>query len=231
MRAGALIIGSLFWERNRWKKNALCFDDARQAPFPIRYGRESQSRDKAYTMVLCSSTMPPPSMATPLGMAQIVPFQRKVHRFKDVLHLAHLVAEAEKNGADSKLSWSWGCVGLLEPPGRATFEAKWRKKMSATADKIVKAYRRGEAPLNNDAIINADLWTNVGTQGIDLLLCAVTKPKPKQSDPPSPLDIAVAMGTPPGNKGYEYFVRNSSNGIVTYQDTEIVKQLKLRFTP
>lgn len=87
LRIGALIIGSLFWERERWSQKVVDFDAAIDVPVPIRYGRVSESRGFAYTMIV--------SLGSPTGNAKVVPFHRAASTLSDVIDAASEVALAE----------------------------------------------------------------------------------------------------------------------------------------
>jgi hypothetical protein len=215
-RVGALLIGSLFWERQRWPSDDLDFDAARTVPAPIRYGRVSQKRDNGYTMVL--------SPRARAGSAKLVPFRQRAAGIDDLLQLAHGMAHAE--GLRDQLSVRWGCVGLLERSEGSAIVRGWRARMKGRTGHIAAAFGEEEPALDRDGVIPTALWPGEGAEDLDVVLVAVTCPTPPA---PTPEDIADAMGVPPaGTKGFTYFVQNRSHGITTFQDEQILAALESR---
>jgi hypothetical protein len=61
LRAGILIIGSLFWDASRqtWREERLHMAASEDVTAPIRYGRRSENRGKTYDGVFVFRTARP----------------------------------------------------------------------------------------------------------------------------------------------------------------------------
>lgn len=121
MRVGVLIIGSLYWDdkktRKDWRRERLVdLGEKKHVRAPIRYGRLSRSRGCSYTMVL-SKQLDSPSMRDKCGCAIVVPCKTPVNGVEDLITEAQHPWHAEGGKADS-ISAAWGCVALLEDPER-----------------------------------------------------------------------------------------------------------------
>lgn len=213
------MIGSLFWERDRWASTALDFAHAHKIDVPIRYGRVSMSRDRGYTMVLCSA-------ATPRGTAYLVPFVRPVRSFENLFEMGRVVAIAE--GFKSGLSSSWGTIALATFGGASeVLRHQWSEQTAGAAPAIVAAYPSGQAPLDSSSTLASEVLPDA--MGFDLVFVAVTAP----TNPfPTPTEIANAMGPPSHpNKAFNYFAGNRRAGITTFEDRSILEKLRLRGFP
>ncbi len=215
MRVAVLTIGSLFWERHRWQPDALDFEAATPLAVPIRYGRQSASRDDGYTMVV--------SLSSPPGSARLVPFRARATDFDELLRFAQIVGDAE--GYQGELFTAWGCVAMLaEPDGEVV--ARWRQALAGRAAPILSAYREEDAPCDPAGLLHPSLWSRELAERVDVVFATVTKPVAIQ---PTAAEIVAAMGAPPeGNRAYQYFRSNVMAGITTYQDREITAALRGR---
>jgi hypothetical protein len=211
MRVGVLTIGSLYWERDHWTDDVLASEQAVTVPFPIRYGRKSDSRDVGYTMVIARSA--------PLGNAKAIPATRDVQTVDDLRQLAGAVGDAE--GIGSSLCCAWGCVALLVRDRGTDFTQSWHT-FGIDASHIVAAYDPRDPPLDATGVLEPALWSPE-LDAFELLLATVTKPTKGR---PTIEHIADGMGSPPfGNRAHHYFRSNLRAGITTFQDAEILATL------
>lgn len=117
MKAGILVIGSLWWSdnkvRKRWRDERLRIEDAIPVFAPIRYGR--LSRNQTYTMVFSRAYADPPR----LGRALVVPCRYAMDSIDALLHEARRLWAAEDKGASSTTitAAAWGAVAVLFRPG------------------------------------------------------------------------------------------------------------------
>jgi hypothetical protein len=134
LRAGVLIIGSLFWDeenkRPEWRKARLDMAAAQIVTAPIRYGRKSQTRGNTYTMVL--------SRLCPVGQAKLVPCLHPVSSVHDLIAEAECLWKAELPDAKpNRIGSSWGCVALLCNPERSVpldMLNGWATRVAAEAE-------------------------------------------------------------------------------------------------
>lgn len=225
-KGGALIIGSLLWEKSpkkdKWKK--LCLEPlANKIPckIRIRYGRESSSRKNTFTIVVSNHPK------NEFGSAFILPFKEIVKNARHLEGQAFAMAGAEglwnKNGPS--LNKNWGTVGLLVNPNLPNsrnldiIKERWAK--------IYEGYNfnNSDYTIDNEPEIidkNGFLkleWTDE-MKAFDFLLATVTVPKPKSFI--SEQVIAERIK----ETGYdEYFLNNHKNGIRTFQDDDIIIKL------
>lgn len=220
LRVGALVIGSLFWERERWSQDIVDFAAAIDVAAPIRYGRISQLRDRAYTMIV--------SPGTPPGNGKVVPFLRPAMTASDVFDAAEQLAAAERLPRTS-LSSSWGCIGMLTMTSTGeVFAEEWRQRMRGRATQVRAGYANTTPPIDEDGVVAAELCP-AGVDGFDLLFVTVTTPTPPL---PSAQQVVVAMNADDArSKGLRYFRENTRHGITTFQDAEIAAELQARGAP
>ncbi|WP_299107648.1 hypothetical protein [uncultured Tenacibaculum sp.] len=225
-KGGAIIIGSLFWgnepKRVKWRKLYL---ESAENKIPlkirIRYGRESSSRSNTYTMILTNHPK------TEFGNAYILRFKETLKNAKNLESQAFAMASAEglwkKSGPS--LNKSWGTVGLLINP-----KLEKNKTLEIIKERWAKIYKdynwsKSDYQLENEPEIideNGFLkidWTNEMDE-FDFLIATLTVPKPKLLL--TEKNIAERIN----ETGYnEYFLKNYENGIRTFQDEEIIKNL------
>ncbi|MGE3768196.1 MAG: hypothetical protein AB7L94_38450 [Kofleriaceae bacterium] len=216
VRIGALVIGSLFWERERWSRGVVSFNTARDVAAPIRYGRRSESRGLAYTMIL--------SPGSPNGNAKVVPFQKAASTFAHVIDAASELASAE-GLSRSLLSSSWGCIGLMAVnESSATIVQAWREHMAARATRVRACYSESP-PIDVDGVLALD-FAPASLDEFDLLLTTVTAPTPPM---PTADQVVDAMNSSDAtSNGLRYFRENVRHGITTFQDADITSRLRAR---
>jgi hypothetical protein len=123
-RVGILIIGSLFWDRQRshredWRRENLTADRV-AVRVPIRYGRRSNDRNGTYTMVFSNELCP-----DRLGSAIAVACRRRIRDGTDLAKEAEALWDAEQTTArrTGRVSATWGAVGLLCNPNTKDLES------------------------------------------------------------------------------------------------------------
>src|SRR5690554_4953001 len=91
MRAGVLVVGSLWWDtqqhRIQWRRDRLLTDDSIRVRVPLRYGRRSRSRGNTFTMVM--------SEGREDGQALIVPCRNELATFDGLRSEAEQLWAAE----------------------------------------------------------------------------------------------------------------------------------------
>ncbi len=227
---GVLIIGSLYWddERNRkwWRSERLDFSASRSVRAPIRYGRQSGSRGKSYTMVFSAALARDESK---LGDAIFVPCKQRVRQVKHLVDEAEYLWAAERNSSTSNgcISANWGCVALALHPSRPIpqdLRKGWTTRISHE-----KNYGRLKHATDEDAIVTESGVLKVPwpqyTKGtpleVDALLVTATCPTLIDGRYPSAKQVADAWRTNEGRKHVHYFWKNKEHNISTFQDAEI----------
>ena len=138
LRGGVIIIVSLLWDnkvnRQKWRKNDLCYKNQFKVYIPIRYGRYSCKR-KIYTMVFSNNCY---LKRYGLGTGWVLPIKAKINLFSELKEEAKKMGEAE--GFNNGFSGDWGSVALLLNPNKIiddSIKGEWGKFMS---DKIPKYF-------------------------------------------------------------------------------------------
>jgi hypothetical protein len=231
MRAGILIIGSLFWDASRqaWREERLHMAASEDVMAPIRYGRRSENRGNTYTMVFSCSALP--------GQAKVVPCSRTVGSARDLIAEAEHLWAAERNAQVERcISAGWGCVALLCNPDRnipRPILTDWATRVSEEP-----SYGRVPHPAGEDCVLSAQgllqiPWPHRVSDKVpvelDLLLATATRATLRGTPPSYPTTDAVASAwrNDPNNR-VEYFLENQRCGIRTFQDAEIRERLENR---
>jgi hypothetical protein len=235
LKAGILIVGSLYWEdtpiRRSWRECRLDAEAGFLATAPIRYGRLSESRDNTYTMVF--------SRGAGAGCAKVLPCRQAVSSAKDLIDEAEQLWTAERSAAknNNRLSASWGSVGLLKRPGLELpkgFLEAWSERVSREKGYGVVPQTVDEGTLvSKSGLLNIDWPAPIDPEtstALDLILATATCPTLRGNPPsyPSPATIAEAWGRNETDR-IAYFRNNRKNSITTFQDQEILAHLKLFF--
>lgn len=213
MKAGILIIGSLWWGledgRPVWRKTRLASDRAMPVHVKIQYARISKKRGKTFTMTFGGS----------LGRALVVPCIASCNNIDDLRTDAEALWRAEYDGADpGKLSIDWGGVGVCfrDQSQSAELSSLWSKEFH---DRKHHHF----SPVDKDGILQIEWPQRVDGQPLDLdvLLATATKP---ESPLPSTTDVAQAWANQ--SVGFEeYFFSNRRHGICTANDEAIWRHL------
>ncbi len=247
LKGGALLIGSLFWDRDllkndklrmTWRDDRLLMNDAIKVRIPIRYGRLSgASKSKIFTMVFSTSLS-----STDLGEGYLVPFKNNPIRsvFDVNIEMSHLArAEGMNKGfiATTKNNELWAVMGILFNENKVASLDKdriigwWKKHLKLDFD-FNKFQRNefkhgGEEPsIKDDCQLNLS-WPvesndNDELNEFDFLLAAITLPT--GTNYPSIEEIAETVR---GDLKRKYFINNVKNGITTFQDAEVLNQLSI----
>ena len=229
MKIGILIIGSLYWDdtphRDEWRRERLCLDAQQPVQAPIRYGRRSASRGCSYTMVFSTSLR-----KDQFGRAIVIPCKSQ-----DIVKEAECLWTAETpdgNNAKGRISAGWGRVALLEDPDRAIPDKAremWTRRVAREP-----CYRQlMNSAINEEVVVDQSgllkiPWPkskNGSAPAVDALLATATNPTLDGRCYPSAQHIANAWRTSKGRIHVDYFCRNRTHGIKTFQDVEIKELL------
>ena len=234
LKAGILIIGSLFWDldKNRpaWRADRLDMARAQNVFVPIRYGRLSKSRGNSYTMVF--------SRGCPLGHAKMVPCLNTVSSLPDLIREAESLWKAEQPSAKAHcIAADWGCVALLCNPNRPISEeitTGWATHVRGQANygKVTQTAAEGSL-IDVDGRLAIEWPALVETHEpvqFDLLLVTANDPRISVANPDYPDVARIANAWNSAPEYAEYFWNNADNGITTFEDGEIRTVLGQRRT-
>ncbi|MGB8191248.1 MAG: hypothetical protein WCF67_04970 [Chitinophagaceae bacterium] len=234
LRGGVVIIGSLLWEdhlepnkkdnvRLNWRNRYLSsVDQSILTKVPIRYGRQSSTRQDTYTMVFSSFCN------TRLGQGRILPFSEDIKSFEDLERQAIALAIAEgiyKEG-NKRLTSNWGSVALLlnpelsrtDPAAFELIEQRWAEIYKSYSQTFVsnnyKVKEESQSSITPSGLLNITWQTQMNN--FDILIGTTVVPKPKIVLTPKQIYDKI------NETGYvKYFRENRQNGIHTYQDNDI----------
>jgi hypothetical protein len=232
LKGGVIIIGSLIWEdhlninkadniRKEWRNQNL-IDKPTPTKVPIRYGRESQTREGTFTMIFSKSC------EDNLGQGLILPFNQDIITFEGLERqaVALAIAEGIYKAANLRLTSSWGSVGLLINPklkekdfaSKEFIQKKWTDIYRSFSDTFIadsyKIKDENESPITQNGFLNITWQTEM--DAFDLLIATPVIPNPKSLLNPN--DIAQRMI----DKKYQtYFQNNKEHKIATAVDNEI----------
>ena len=240
IRAGMLIIGSLFWDdkkaREDWRRDRLVdLDDRKHVCAPIRYGRLSgKNRGNSYTMVF-SKQLDDPGIPDRYGCAIVVPCKAPVNGVEDLVKEAQYLWQAE-GGKKGSISAKWGCVALLKNPRHSIPDdlcTGWTKHFRRESHYGALSSAWGEETVVDKSGFLTISWPRTDDDsdlGLDVLLATANDPIiAVNGDYPSAEKIAAAWKAHEG-EDYERYVRyfreNRACGIRTFQDSEIEKLLR-----
>ena len=232
-KLGVIIVGSLLWDekpiRQKWR--LACIKDINSrisVPIKIRYGRKSESRQDTYTMILSNHA------DTQLGQGLIFESADLVKSFRNLEKQAFALARAEgiwkEDDKEPKISKTWGTVGLLLNPNvdkknkvnADLIRARWtelHKRYSSGFKSSDYQIENEKSVIDENGFLDID-WSKE-MDDFDLLIATPTAPKPKRLL--TARDVAGAIR----NKKYsDYFDKNRSNQITTFQDEEITTLLR-----
>jgi hypothetical protein len=226
-KGGAIIIGSLYWEktpkREKWRQVYLVTNDNKvPVRIRIRYGRKSSTRQDTYTMIVSNN------LKTDFGTAYILPFKETIKNARNLESQAFAMAGAEglwkKSGPS--LNKTWGTLGLLINPklenskSLEIIKERWAK-MYQDYDWNKSDYQIDNEPeiIDENGFLNIE-WTEEMNE-FDFLIATLTVPDPKKF-----LDEQVIADKINETEYDEYFRTNYENGIRTFQDEKILQKLK-----
>lgn len=225
---GALIIGSLYWDksqhRRNWRRDRLDMDTRFHVKVPIRYGRRSRSRGCSYTMVF-SPGLP----EAQFGHGIVVPFKSR-----DVVKEAEYLwtAERDRGTSNQRISADWGCIALVENPERPIHhEARhaWTERLGREPcyAQMFNTPLGQEAPVNKSGFLMIPWPAAVSGSPLkfNILIATATNPTITAGHYPTAQQIAAAWNTSQGMEHRTYFQYNRDSGIQTYRDPEIARLL------
>lgn len=232
LKGGVIIIGSLIWEdhlnnkkkdniRKEWRKQNL-IDEPSLTKVPIRYGRESQTREDTYTMIFSKSC------EDNLGQGLILPFNQDIVTFEGLERqaIALAIAEGIYKADNLRLTSSWGSVGLLINPklkesdfaSKELIQKKWSEIYHSYSDTFIadcyKINTENNSPITQDGFLNIAWQTDM--DAFDLLVATPVIPKPK-----SLLNSNVIAQRMLDKKYQTYFLNNKKHKIYTGADDSI----------
>lgn len=236
MKAGVIIIGSLFWDKHQgkftnlredWRKKRLQFDKRIHVFAPIRYGRNS---DSGYTMVFSKEA----ENENNWGTVYFVPFKKDIKSFKGLNKEAEFLSNAE-GGKDVNLvkgnDDKWCVIGILFNPNfdkskRAKLLKMFQSKLISQG--LANVYSNfcvppEESILTNQAEINIAWPKTVNPKSqkdfdaYDFIIA--TCPKQKVTNG-YPNELSIKNGVLIDERNY--FFNNIRNGITTFQDKAVL---------
>jgi hypothetical protein len=228
IRAAVLTIGSLFWEqeevRVKWRADRLDAKESRRVQAPIRYGRRSDTRGGAYTMVFSRD-----AQDADVGRARLIPCKNALNHPDDLIQEAEHLWAAEKKSkhVSSAIGASWGCVGIMTNP-------RWEDASQyarAWADRFADAATcyRDTLVMSEDGQLRIR-WP-VDEQGqpvdVDIILATATVPSHEGGSYATAKTVAAAWNNAPVEES-AYFFENRRAGITTAADEHILALLNHR---
>lgn len=213
---GVIIIGSLLWDESKdrqiWRK--LYLNEKNEfLEWPIRYGRISKGRNCTFTMVIDKDC----DVENMRGVGVL----KKLKKGNINENVSRLISsEINKEWKSKNYFWSWGCVGYLVNPNSKIKEDLYKY----FAESYVKFDSDPYNCLSKNDIISYNGNINIDwpeTVNLDYIICTLTMPNVIQW--PSSKLIALKMVV---NDYSEYFIKNIQNGLATFQDNEVKKNLE-----
>jgi hypothetical protein len=230
LNIGIPIIGSLYWDdtcaRTEWRKRLNLLEEF-AVPAPIRYGRQSESRNCTYTMVFSHAC----DEEGKLGQAKAIRCKHNPSSFDELLLEAQWLwaAEQDELKPSGVVSASWGCVGLIPLEGGAVppdWIEKWRDFVLG---------KRGYGTLSHSpedvrpAVDGGGLFSlrykKSDALPLDLLLATATKPSliGEAARYATPQEVAFEWNKHKVES--KYYWCNRHCGIHTFEDQAIEKHL------
>lgn len=244
LRGGALMIGSLFWQddldaekkdelRKNWRNDYL-EENAIKVKLPIRYGRFSAS--EIFTMVFSKNC----EKNRKFGTGFIKAFKSDINNWKELEAKAIEMSKAEGMkgnfiGGKKKI---WSTMSILFNPKKIDDKVKnhlieeWGNKIREDGGGMdIESYKfKDEEPaLKKDCSLNFE-WFKASNDkdtsilnDLDFIICTVTKQKnPSTNNYPTISKLAISIEKDDKRK---YFKNNVKNGITTFEDQLIEKEL------
>jgi hypothetical protein len=233
MKAGVLIVGSLYWdshpERQAWRDHCLLTDGAVRVVLPIRYGKTARSRNETYTMTIGATKA--------LGTAIILPC-KPIGTFDDLMTEARALWKAEQPGCTDRKrigakegnSEAWGSVGVLfrEAIGAAAgvdaLRSAWTKYWNANGGDSVP-------PVNDSGQLGIEWPKSVLGQSVDFDIILATATRDNRGKSLSEVTAEQVADLWVDHAHEYYFFNNVEHGIRTAEDLKIWRQIKKRAPP
>ncbi len=233
LKGGILIIGSLIWDpspiRVKWREEFLDnIDNIIDVPAPIRYGRISRKRNCTYTMVFSHDCLSPGK----LGIAKFIGFKNNPLTLDDILLQSKELIKAETDQTEVRFktfNWKWGALGLCINPNKEKgkneeikyLKVRWAENYGKQKPLIPSDFVVGEEEeiISETGILDIPWSDNLNE--FDFFISTIVKPEIKEY--PNAYKIAEKMIV---NESDEYFMKNKSYSIKTFQDDEIILELE-----
>lgn len=229
-KAGACVIGSLLWNkadvRVDWQRNSF---SGKLIPvtLPIRYGRFSDGW-KAPTMVFSSEYYEQGKV----GRGYVIPFKLKTYSIEELIWQARAMskAEGEDDSGFIKGKSKW-CIMLcwtnpeMKKEMRDQFLKAWQKEYGEDISKDIQAHFKMENEHQAVFDQNGELqfrWPDE-LKEFDVVFATQTQPRKRdnvRSSYFSSKELCQLIF-----KEKEYFTKNIQNGILTKDDSAILKAL------
>lgn len=233
-KAGACIIGSLLWDkkdgREEWQRKSFgekFYSKLIPVLLPIRYGRFS-TKWKAPTMVFSSEYL----VQEKLGQGYVIPFKQNALSIENIIEEARAMSHAEGNN-DSKFikgDTQW-CILLcwinpdIKDEKREYFLKSWKPEYGKEITNEVQAHFKME---NEEQAVfdkNGELQINWPDELKDFDVLFATQTKPRQKDNERSTYYTSKELCQLISQEKEYFIKNVQNGILTRDDSLILKCL------
>jgi hypothetical protein len=182
-------------------------DAAERVHAPIRYGRWSGDGRRC-TMTLVRRG------GGGGGTAHVVPFREAL----DLDAEAQALWDAERRAEGPGIGATWGTIGAI------CRTEQWRRRWADVfTTKAAMPDHRERTPLDAQGLLDLDwpLRVGGGEPDFDVILAAVTVPE--EVSPPA-AEIAAALLA--DERAREYFHRNRLSDITTFQDDEIIREMR-----
>ena len=235
MKGGVLIIGSLLWDkhqgkylnvRQNWRTKRLNFNKRIHVFAPIRYGRTSNG---IYTMVFSKLA----EINNNLGTIYFVPFKKEINSFNGIYNQAKYLSNAE-GARDMKLvkgtNEVWCVIGILFNPNfdnerKTALLNSFQQKLEeenlndeytkfCISPEVSILSAQGEINIKWPKTTNPKIQEELNSFDFMIATC------PLQNIESYPDAATIKAAIP--NDVRDYFYRNISNGITTFQDREIM---------
>lgn len=235
-KAGSCLIGSLLWDtskkhRNAWRGQSLLKidkDNLIPVSLPIRYGRFSDTW-KAPTMVFSSKYY----KEGKLGQGFAIRFKQKSCSVEELIEQARAMSIAEGEHDDkfikgNKEEW---CILLcwinpdMEAQKRDHFLKVWTNAYeSGITDEIQAQFKMGcESQAVFDKSGELQFEWPVELKDFDVVFATQTQPRKKDNDRAKYFTSKELCKLFSQNK--EYFIGNVQKGILTYNDSHILRNI------
>jgi hypothetical protein len=231
LRAGVIIIGSLFWQnylenegdniRLNWRNSHLDIENKIPIKVPIRYGRKSQSN--IMTMVFSNR------MAKRNGFGYVIPFKKTINNQDELL--CECIALSAAEGMKGSFVVSWGALAyllndtIIEANIKKEIIKLFRQRKNQGFD--ILEYKVGRERSCITKSLKLDIsWVSpildTDKSKVDELHFLLATPTKPMTSIPTCKEIAETIKS---DKKRNYFINNLTNGIITYDDFEIAKYL------
>lgn len=232
LKGGVLIIGSLFWQdhkqqegddlRKQWREENLYMEDSSNVIVPIRYGRFS--RDKVYTMIF-DYRLP----KNHFGKAKAVPLKETITSLDQITRITNGLSLIEGGKTDTFIKGNkkpWCVCTLWMNPSlgdslRNDLTDYWHERLQENSVGY-KSFAQQPYSFSCSKQGILDISWQEELNNLDFLIATSTLPK---------LRDGVKELTVPEIANHidnrAYFHENRKVGITTFQDEEILEELKI----